>query len=121
MQQPEKNRAIIISGLHDGQSAQEIMEFSAIKRNSTSLLLLQDSPDDFNVLRKAHHSRSNVKGLVLANKICNIMEAHPSRLMLSITTKFGITGSTVRRDYAQGPPQVICHEEGIAQVGGEPG
>jgi hypothetical protein len=48
-------------------------------------------------LRKAHRRRSNAKGLVLADKIRNIVEIDPGRSMRSIATEFGVGESTVRR------------------------
>ncbi len=103
--QQQENRAIIISRLCDGRSAQEIIEFHNIKRSTVFSIKMKFDEfiasggllDDFNIPRKAHWRRSSAKGLVLAEEIRNIMEVDPGRSMRSIATEFGVTESTVRR------------------------
>jgi hypothetical protein len=105
MQQQEKNRAIIISGLRAGRSAWEIIDFHNIKRSPVfslkkkfdEVIASEGLPDDFDVPRKAHRRRSDAKGLMLADEICNIVEVDPGSSMRSIATEFGVAESTVRQ------------------------
>jgi hypothetical protein len=46
--------------------------------------------------RKAYWRRSDAKGLVLADKIHNIVEADPSRSMWSIASELRVAKSIVR-------------------------
>jgi hypothetical protein len=101
----EKTRAIVISGLCAGRTAQEIIQFHNIQKSTVydikkkfeAHVAAGGAPDDYETSRKTHKRRRDSKGAELADNLRDLVEKDPSRSMRSVAKEIGISECSVRK------------------------
>lgn len=105
MKKLEALRVIIVSGLHAGRTAKEIIQFNNVKK-TTVYKLKKDfdqfvaaggRPEDFDVQRKVQDKRCDDLGPEFDPRLQEVIDEDPGRPMRSLATQFGVSKRTINR------------------------